>query len=40
MVTTIYAYRDAEGRFKAVHANHVASGDPAPSQHYGYCQAG
>ena len=40
MVTTIYAYRDAEGRFKTVHSNHNESGDPAPSQHYGYGQAG
>lgn len=39
MVTTVYAYGDAEGRFKAVHSSHAAFGDPAPSQHYGYCQA-
>ena len=38
-VTTVYAWRNKEGRFKAVHSRHVTIGGPAPSQHYGYCQA-
>ena len=37
-VTTVYAWRNTEGRFKAVHSRHVAIGGPAPSQNYGYCQ--
>jgi len=38
-VTTVYAWRDKAGRFKAVHSRHTAIGGPSPSQNYGYCQA-
>jgi hypothetical protein len=37
-VTTVYAWRDRMGRFKAVHSRHTAIGGPSPSQNYGYCQ--
>ena len=36
-VTAVYAWRDARGRFKAVHSRHTAIGGPSPSQNYGYC---
>lgn len=38
-LTTVYAWRDKAGRFKAVHSRHTAIGGPSPSQNYGYCQA-
>jgi hypothetical protein len=37
-LTTVYAWRDKSGRFKAVHSRHTAIGGPSPSQNYGYCQ--
>lgn len=37
-LTTVYAWRDKAGRFKAVHSRHTAVGGPSPSQAYGYCQ--
>ena len=46
-VTSVYAWRDPMGQFKAVHWRHVAIGilvpgtslgGPAPSQNYGFCQ--
>lgn len=36
--TTVYAWRDKSGRFKAVHSRHTAIGGPSPSQNYGHCQ--
>jgi hypothetical protein len=38
-VTTVYAWRDTQGRFKSVHSRHTAIGGPSPSQNYGFCQA-
>jgi hypothetical protein len=37
-VTTVYAWRDKQGRFKVVHSRHTAIGGPSPSQNYGFCQ--
>lgn len=37
-LTTVYAWRDRAGRFKAVHSRHTAISGPSPSQQYGYCQ--
>jgi hypothetical protein len=37
-VTTVYAWRDRTGRFKAVHSRHTAIGGPSPSQNYGFCE--
>ena len=37
-VTTVYAWRNKAGNFKAVHSRHTAIGGPSPSQNYGYCQ--
>jgi hypothetical protein len=37
-LTTVYAWRDKGGRFKAVHSRHTAIGGPSPSQNYGFCQ--
>jgi hypothetical protein len=46
-VTTVYAWRNPDGRFKAAHSRHtvigvlapgISVGGPAPSQNYGYCQ--
>ena len=38
-ITTVYAWRDSAGRFKAVHSRHTATGGgPIPSQQYGYCE--
>jgi hypothetical protein len=37
-LTTVYAWRDKAGRFKAVHSRHTAIGGPSPSQNYGYCE--
>jgi len=37
-VTTIYAWVDKTGRFKAVHSRHTELAGPFPSQHYGYCE--
>jgi hypothetical protein len=37
-VTTVYAYRDRAGHFKAVHSRHTHIGGPSPSQNYGFCQ--
>jgi hypothetical protein len=38
-ITTVYAWRDSAGRFKAVHSRHTATGGgPVPSQQYGYCE--
>lgn len=38
-LTTVFAWRDRAGRFKAVHSRHTAIGGPTPSQNYGYCQS-
>jgi hypothetical protein len=38
-LTTVYAWRNREGHFKAVHSRHTAIGGPSPSQNYGWCQA-
>src|SRR5688500_1233407 len=38
-LTTVYAWCDRGGRFKAVHSRHTAIGGPSPSQHYGYCES-
>jgi hypothetical protein len=37
-LTVVYAWRDSQGRFKAVHSRHTAIGGPGPSQQYGQCQ--
>lgn len=37
-LTSVFAWRDKERRFKAVHSRHTAIGGPSPSQNYGYCQ--
>ena len=37
-LTTVYAWRNKAGNFKAVHSRHTAIGGPSPSQNYGYCQ--
>lgn len=37
-VTTVYAWQDSRGRFKAVHSRHTAIGGATPSQNYGFCQ--
>jgi hypothetical protein len=37
-LTTVFAWRDKSGRFKAVHSRHTAIGGPSPSQNYGHCQ--
>jgi len=37
-LTTVYAWRDSQGGFKAVHSRHTAIGGPSPSQQYGRCE--
>ncbi len=37
-LTTVYAWRNRAGHFKAVHSRHTAIGGPSPSQNYGSCQ--
>jgi hypothetical protein len=37
-VTTVYAWRNKAGHFKAVHSRHTAIGGPSPSQNYGSCE--
>ena len=37
-VTTVYAWRNKAGHFKAVHSRHIAIAGPSPSQNYGSCQ--
>lgn len=37
-VTTVYAWRNKAGHFKAVHSRHTAIGGPSPSQNFGWCQ--
>lgn len=37
-LTTVYAWRDSQGGFKAVHSRHTAIGGPTPSQQYGRCE--
>jgi hypothetical protein len=37
-LTTVYAWRNKAGGFKAMHSRHTAIGGPSPSQNYGYCQ--
>lgn len=37
-VTTVFAWRNKAGHFKAVHSRHVAIVGPSPSQNYGHCQ--
>jgi hypothetical protein len=37
-LTTVHAWRDKGGHFKAVHSRHTAIGGPSPSQNYGHCQ--
>ena len=37
-VTTVYAWNNKAGHFKAVHSRHTAIGGPSPSQQYGFCQ--
>jgi hypothetical protein len=37
-LTTVYAWRDSSGAFKAVHSRHTAIGGPSPSQNYGHCR--
>jgi hypothetical protein len=36
-VTTVYAWRNKAGSFKAVHSRHTSIGGPSPSQNYGQC---
>jgi len=38
-VTTVYAWRNKAGSFKAVHSRHTSIGGPSPSQSYGQCQS-
>jgi len=38
-VTTVYAWRNKAGTFKAVHSRHTSIGGPSPSQSYGQCQS-
>lgn len=37
-VTSVFAWKDAPRRFKAVHSRHTAIGGPSPSQNYGACE--
>ena len=37
-LTSIYAWRDSMGRFKAVYSRHTAIFGPTPSQYFGYCE--
>lgn len=37
-VTTVYAWTNRAGYFKAVHSRHTAIDGPSPSQNYGWCQ--
>lgn len=37
-LTTVYAWRNKAGHYKAVHSRHTAIGGPSPSQNYGSCQ--
>lgn len=37
-LTTVYAWQDKLGRFKAVHSRHTDIGGPTPSQNYGFCE--
>lgn len=37
-LTTVYAWADKAGRYKAVHSRHTAVGGPSPSQNYGFCE--
>ena len=36
--TTVFAFRDSQGRFKVVHSRHPIINGPSPSQNYGFCQ--
>ena len=38
-LTTVFAWRDKRGAFKAIHSRHSSMEAPAPNQNYGYCQA-
>ena len=37
-LTTVYAWRNSRGGFKAVHSRHIAIAGPTPSQQYGQCE--